>query len=108
MPEPGTPRHETGTLEGVLRGADRRRRARVALEWIERADVQIDFENDQPLPVAQAANWPAFRGTELSGIADGQHPPAAFDLESGRNVKWRTPVEGLGLSSPIIWDGRSS
>lgn len=67
---------------------------------------KFDFESDQALPVTQAVNWPAFRGTGRTGVADGQHPPAAFDLETQRNIKWQVPVEGLGLSSPIVWDGR--
>ncbi|MEM8933656.1 MAG: PQQ-binding-like beta-propeller repeat protein, partial [Acidobacteriota bacterium] len=59
----------------------------------------------QPKP-ARAAPWPEFRGPGRSGIADGQHPPLAFDLDADRNVRWRRPIEGLGLSSPIIWGDR--
>ena len=58
---------------------------------------------DKPIAVTKPAPWPEFRGTGRSGIADGQHPPLAWDTESGRNLRWQTPVDGLGLSSPIIW-----
>ena len=66
----------------------------------------FDFESDKAMPVAKAGNWPAFRGKNREGVADGQHPPAGFDLSSNRNIKWQKPVEGLGLSSPVIWNGR--
>ncbi len=47
-------------------------------------------------------NWPQFRGVGASGIAAGQ-PPVEWDLESGKNVKWKVDVAGLGHSSPTIW-----
>ena len=58
-----------------------------------------------PIQVSHPAPWPEFRGKDRSGTADGQLPPLTWDLETGRNVRWRTPVPGLGLSSPVIWDG---
>ena len=61
---------------------------------------------DPIMRVAKAEPWPEFRGPGRSGSADGQHPPLAWDLESGRNVRWQRSVEGLGLSSPIIWGDR--
>ncbi|MEM8677756.1 MAG: PQQ-binding-like beta-propeller repeat protein [Planctomycetota bacterium] len=67
---------------------------------------RYDFDGEQSLPVQGELNWPAFRGAQRTGLADGQHPPAAFDLQHGRNVRWRVDVEGLGLSSPIIFDGK--
>ncbi len=70
------------------------------------ASTRFDFESDKPIPVARAANWPAFRGAARAGVADGQHPPAAFNLETNRNIKWQTAVDGLGLSSPVIWNDR--
>lgn len=63
-------------------------------------------ELGKPIRVTKAANWPEFRGANRTGIADGQHPPLSFDAETGRNVRWQTPVAGLGLSSPVIWNDR--
>ncbi len=51
-------------------------------------------------------NWPSFRGPHASGVADGQDPPVAWDADSGGNVLWKTPIPGLGHSSPIIWGDR--
>ncbi len=49
------------------------------------------------------ANWPSFRGPGASGVGSGAATPAEWDLESGKNVRWRRPVEGLAHSSPVIW-----
>ena len=51
----------------------------------------------------QRFNWPSFRGPNASGIADGQDPPARWDAETLENVLWKTPIPGLGHSSPIVW-----
>jgi outer membrane protein assembly factor BamB len=54
----------------------------------------------------QALNWPSFRGPGASGVADGQSPPTAWDAEKSVNIRWRTPVPGLGHASPIVWGER--
>jgi outer membrane protein assembly factor BamB len=46
------------------------------------------------------ADWPSFRGGASQGVATGS-PPTAFDLTTGTNIAWRTPIPGLGHSSPI-------
>lgn len=51
-------------------------------------------------------NWPSFRGPNASGIADGQSPPTSWDAETLENVRWKTPIPGLGHSSPIVWGDR--
>ncbi|MCI0409865.1 MAG: PQQ-like beta-propeller repeat protein, partial [Acidobacteria bacterium] len=58
------------------------------------------------LVLAQALNWPSFRGPGASGIADGQNAPLTWDAEKGVNVLWKTPIPGLGHSSPILWGDR--
>jgi len=55
---------------------------------------------------ASPINWPSFRGPGASGVADGQSPPIAWDGERSTNVRWKTPIEGLGHSSPIVWGDR--
>jgi outer membrane protein assembly factor BamB len=47
-------------------------------------------------------NWPQFRGPGASGIGAGS-PPAEWDGASGRNILWKTPIPGLGHSSPAVW-----
>jgi outer membrane protein assembly factor BamB len=55
---------------------------------------------------APPLNWPSFRGPGASGVADGQSPPTAWDAEKSINVRWRTPIPGLGHASPIVWGDR--
>ena len=56
--------------------------------------------------VAAPMDWPQFRGPHATGIADGQHPPTAWDVKAGTNVRWKTPIPGLGHSCPIVWGDR--
>jgi outer membrane protein assembly factor BamB len=56
--------------------------------------------------VAAPLNWPSFRGPDASGVADGQHPPLSWDVKEGTNVRWKTPIPGLGHSCPIVWGDR--
>ncbi len=51
----------------------------------------------------QTQNWPSFRGVRGSGVADGQPTPTAWDVPKGSGLRWKTPLAGLGHSSPIIW-----
>jgi outer membrane protein assembly factor BamB len=59
-----------------------------------------------PVTVAAAMNWPQFRGPAAMGIGEGQHPPLTWDVKTGTNVRWKTPIPGLGHSGPIIWGDR--
>ena len=53
-----------------------------------------------------AAHWPQFRGPLARGIADGKPLPVTWGGKEGANVAWRTPIPGLGHSSPAIWGDR--
>lgn len=53
--------------------------------------------------VAQAENWPQFRGTQASGVADGSAMPVSWDVKSGQNILWKTAIPGLAFSSPVVW-----
>ena len=60
-----------------------------------------------PLPTAKrgpAIQWSSFRGPAASGIGDGQGVPSAWDGEAGTNIRWKTPIPGIALSSPVIWE----
>jgi len=54
--------------------------------------------------LAFADDWPQFRGP----LGTGASAEAAFPLEWGpqKNVRWRTPLTGVGNSSPIVSKGR--
>lgn len=50
-----------------------------------------------------AQNWPSFRGVRGAGVAEGQTTPTAWDVPKGTGLRWKTPIAGLGHSSPVIW-----
>ena len=56
----------------------------------------------QPAP----RNWPAFRGDGAAGNGDGQRAVAEWDIASGKNIKWKTPIPGVATSSPVVWGDR--
>ena len=53
---------------------------------------------------ARGVNWPSFRGLNGSGISEGYSTPARWNAETGENVGWKTPIPGLGHSSPTVWE----
>jgi outer membrane protein assembly factor BamB len=55
---------------------------------------------------APAINWPQFRGPDGTGIGDGQQPPITWNVKTGQNVRWKTPIPGLGHSCPAVWGNR--
>ena len=54
----------------------------------------------------KGAPWPAFRGANASGVGDGQGAVAEWDVATGRNIRWKTPIPGIAVSSPIVWGDR--
>ena len=62
-----------------------------------------------PLPSdagTSLGSWPSFRGPQASGISEGQNLPDRWNGDPGENILWRTPIPGLGHSSPIVWSQR--
>jgi len=51
-------------------------------------------------------NWPSFRGPQATGVAEGYATPTSWDVPSGENILWRTPIPGLGHSCPVVWGDR--
>jgi outer membrane protein assembly factor BamB len=54
--------------------------------------------------VAQAQNWPNWRGPNGDGTSKETGLPVQWD--SVTNVIWKSPVPGIGHSSPIIWEDK--
>jgi outer membrane protein assembly factor BamB len=61
---------------------------------------------DDAASVTTPEPWPSFRGQGASGVADGQHPPATWDIDKGTNIRWKVSIPGLAHSSPIVWGDR--
>jgi outer membrane protein assembly factor BamB len=53
-----------------------------------------------------ALPWPQFRGERASGNGDGQGAPLEWSVKDGRNVRFKTPLPGIALSSPSVWGDR--
>jgi outer membrane protein assembly factor BamB len=51
--------------------------------------------------VHAADQWPQFRGTQAGVAAD--HPDLPDSWSTTENVRWATPIPGLGWSSPVVW-----
>ena len=58
------------------------------------------------LPSLSASNWPQFRGLNACGVDTNGVAPIHWNVETGENILWRTPLPGLGHSSPIVWNDR--
>lgn len=52
---------------------------------------------------AVAQDWPCWRGPSANGLSTG-NPPIHWDDE--KNVAWKTPIPGVGHSSPIVSGSR--
>lgn len=53
-----------------------------------------------------ASAWPSFRGRDGSGVAGGHPTASTFDLQTGEGVLWKTAIDGLCHSSPVVWGDR--
>ena len=50
--------------------------------------------------------WPSFRGENASGNGDGQGAVTEWNVTDGKNLRWKTPVPGISVASPIVWGNR--
>ena len=54
----------------------------------------------------ESTNWPQFHGPNALGVANGYDTPVKFNVETGENILWKTPIPGLGYSAPAIWGNK--
>ncbi|MCJ7681974.1 MAG: PQQ-like beta-propeller repeat protein, partial [Candidatus Aminicenantes bacterium] len=57
-------------------------------------------------PPFDTTNWPQFRGVQARGIAVDLDLPLEWDVQTGANILWKTPIPGLGHSSPVVWEDK--
>lgn len=50
--------------------------------------------------------WPGFRGKDARGYLDNANIPVSWDISTGKNIKWKTKIPGLGHSCPVIWENK--
>ena len=48
--------------------------------------------------------WPQWRGPNWNGVAQQADPPVTWS--ETENLRWKTPVDGKGWATPIIWGDR--
>ena len=53
--------------------------------------------------VAQAQNWPQFRGPGAAGVVEGSPAAVSWDAQKAVNTRWKTKIPGLAHSSPVVW-----
>ncbi|MDA1266511.1 MAG: PQQ-binding-like beta-propeller repeat protein, partial [Planctomycetota bacterium] len=50
------------------------------------------------------AQWPQWRGPTWNGVAPDAHPPITWS--ETENLRWKTPIEGSGHGTPLVWGER--
>ncbi|MFO0964319.1 MAG: PQQ-binding-like beta-propeller repeat protein [Gemmataceae bacterium] len=57
------------------------------------------------LPFAvRAEDWPQWRGPGAAGVSTERNLPVRWS--GGENVKWKVPLQGAGVSCPVVWRDR--
>jgi len=51
-------------------------------------------------------NWPQYRGPQASGVDATVPLPTTWNVGTGENVRWQTPIPGLAHAAPIVWGDR--
>jgi len=54
--------------------------------------------------IASAANWPAWRGPDGSGVSTEKNLPLRWS--TNENVRWRVALPDRGNSTPVVWGDR--
>jgi len=62
--------------------------------------------NEVSAQINPERQWTAYRGRLSSGVLDNANLPETFDFVKMINIRWKTEVPGLGLSSPVIWGNK--
>jgi outer membrane protein assembly factor BamB len=62
-----------------------------------------NFGAASPAP-AEDTNWAQWRGPDGLGVSPASAYPEEWSPD--KNIAWRTPIEGRGHSSPIVWGDR--
>src|SRR5688572_9853404 len=57
-------------------------------------------------PLTRAQHWPQFRGPGATGVVETGVVPVKWDAGKAANMRWKTPIPGLGHSSPVAWGNK--
>ncbi|QIA06278.1 outer membrane protein assembly factor BamB family protein [Draconibacterium halophilum] len=53
--------------------------------------------------VDPSRQWSMYRGKSISGYLDQANLPETWDVNTNKNIAWKTAIPGLGHSCPIVW-----
>lgn len=56
------------------------------------------------LPSAYSGDWPGWRGPQGTGVSPEKNLPVKWSATE--NVRWKVPLHGAGVSTPIVWGDR--
>lgn len=48
--------------------------------------------------------WSNWRGPKYNGSSDSARPPVSWNSE--KNIQWKVELEGLGSSTPVVWQNQ--
>ena len=55
---------------------------------------------------AAGENWSQWRGPAFDGSSGQTHLPTTWGGADGKNIAWKTPMPGVGNSTPVVWGGK--
>lgn len=55
---------------------------------------------------AADTQWPQFRGSRARGVDAAKALPTDWNIETGKNVAWRTAIPGMAHSAPVVWEDK--
>ena len=67
------------------------------------AILAVTLSTLAPAAPKPGVDWPQFRGIAATGVAEGFPVPTTWNVATGEGIAWKTPIPGLGHSSPIVW-----
>jgi outer membrane protein assembly factor BamB len=65
------------------------------------SSISVQSQNEK-----KGENWPSFRGQYARGVSENFSTSITWNVDSSKNIKWKTPIPGLGHSCPVIWGNR--
>lgn len=81
------------------------------MQTLKRLTLLLSVLTSLPLPThaeepsdIRSRSWHQWRGPHANGVASHAEPPLTWS--ETENLAWKVSIEGLGNSTPIIWDNK--
>ena len=56
-----------------------------------------------PLMIFALADWPAWRGPDMTGATQGT---PVVEWSEKQNIRWKKEIPGFGLATPVVYNNR--